>query len=78
MATKRVWVWRLTLGALTIQDHFLTGSKMLMIVAVNPHPGDFDEARQALQYGAIAKEVSTVAPEAHSMLLRKTSASLSS
>lgn len=39
------------------QDHFLTGSKMLMIVAVNPHPGDFDEARQALQYGAIAKEV---------------------
>ena len=41
-----------------VQDHFLTGSKMLMIVAVNPHPGDFDEARQALQYGAIAKEVS--------------------
>lgn len=40
------------------QDHFLTGSKMLMIVAVNPHPGDFDEARQALQYGAIAKEIS--------------------
>jgi len=31
---------------------------MLMIVAVNPHPGDFDEARQALQYGAIAKEIS--------------------
>ena len=40
------------------QDHFLTGSRMLMIVAVNPHPGDFDEARQALQYGAIAKEIS--------------------
>jgi len=29
-----------------------------MIVAVNPHPGDFDEARQALKYGAIAQDIS--------------------
>ncbi|EKX39990.1 hypothetical protein GUITHDRAFT_50888, partial [Guillardia theta CCMP2712] len=39
------------------QDHFLNASKMVMIVAANPNPSDFDEARQALTYGAIAKEI---------------------
>jgi hypothetical protein len=62
------------IGRLPPQDHFLTGSKMLMIVAVNPHPSDFDEARQALQYGAIAKEVrkswlcNTIYPELEKQL----------